>query len=232
MKKYIDILNDYGKVPPVCDTFEEILDKVNSMSIPKTEDPKKNAIIVLGYSGNGKTTTIRKFLELHPEYLVVSIDSICRRFVDIYKRYPLLDELQSIFGATIEMYSNANLIFDGNFLNLFNRMALSDYLHSLGYNVNMIDLTPNLDETLPSRIMDETEKSIKRHGSGIPTTEEYAYYYKDASERITDFYMEERKRAFMDEQEEHETLHMGADKVIGMHDDLELAHQIGSEERK
>lgn len=226
MKKYIDYLMEYSNIPSTCDTFKQIIDKVNEKSISRIDNPTNNAVLVLGYSGNGKTTIINEFLNIHPEYIKISIDVLCKFFISSYKRFPSLMELQSLFGQLLEEYKGQNIILDGNFLNLFNRMALCDYLHANGYNVNMIDLTPNIDEVMPNRIMDETDRLINANGIKQPSVDECAFYYGQASKKISDFYMEERRRAFMDDQEKHNTIHMGADKVFGMKDNLEDVNNI------
>ena len=127
-------------------------------------------------------------------------------------KYPNIYELQSLFGKKLEksVINKENIILDGNFLNILNRMALSDYLHSNDYNINSLNLTPMISKTLPLRIEDETTKILNKNFQGNRLFYDYANML--ATKNIMSFYSLERKRASMIEQEIYKSLNFGIDK--------------------
>lgn len=211
--KYMDYLQKYQDLGQRdWKDFKEILDEIDKVKLERVENPTLNAVVVLGYSGNGKTTTIKTFVLNHPEYKIISIDEICKMFINQSNKYPNIYELQSLFGKELEksVINKQNIILDGNFLNILNRMALSDYLHSNGYNINSLNLTPMISITLPLRIEDETTKILNKNFQGNRLFYNYANML--ATKNIMSFYSLERKRASMIEQEIYKSLNFGIDK--------------------
>lgn len=211
--KYMDYLQKYQDLGQRdWKDFKEILDEIDKVKLERVDNPTLNAVVVLGYSGNGKTTAINKFVLDYPEYKIISIDEICKSFINQNKKYPDIYELQSLFGKELEKsaLNKENIILDGNFLNILNRMALSDYLHSNGYNINSLNLTPMISRTLPLRIEEETTKIINKNFQGNRLFYDYANML--ATKNIMSFYSIERKRASMIEQEIYNSLNFGIDK--------------------
>lgn len=211
--KYMDYLQKYQDLGQRdWKDFKEILDEIDKVKLERVENPTLNAVVVLGYSGNGKTTAIKTFVLNHPEYKIISIDEICKMFINQSNKYPNIYELQSLFGKELEksVINKQNIILDGNFLNILNRMALSDYLHSNGYNINSLNLTPMISITLPLRIEDETTKILNKNFQGNRLFYNYANML--ATKNIMSFYSLERKRASMIEQEIYKSLNFGIDK--------------------
>lgn len=211
--KYMDYLQKYQDLGQRdWKDFKEILDEIDKVKLERVENPTLNAVVVLGYSGNGKTTAIKTFVLNHPEYKIISIDEICKMFINQSNKYPNIYELQSLFGKELEksVINKQNIILDGNFLNILNRMALSDYLHSNGYNINSLNLTPMISITLPLRIEDETTKLLNKNFQGNRLFYNYANML--ATKNIMSFYSLERKRASMIEQEIYKSLNFGIDK--------------------
>lgn len=211
--KYMDYLQKYQDLGQRdWKDFKEILDEIDKVKLERVDNPALNAVVVLGYSGNGKTTAINKFVLYHPEYKIISIDEICKSYINQNKKYPDIYELQSLFGKELEKsaINKENIILDGNFLNILNRMALSDYLHSNGYNINSLNLTPMISITLPLRIEEETKKILNENFQGNRLFYDYANML--ATKNIMSFYSIERKRASMIEQEIYNSLNFGIDK--------------------
>ena len=211
--KYMDYLQKYQDLGQRdWKDFKEILDEIDKVKLERVENPTLNAVVVLGYSGNGKTTAIKNFILNHPEYEIISIDEICKSFINQNNKYPNIYELQSLFGKELEksVINKENIILDGNFLNILNRMALSDYLHSNDYNINSLNLTPMISKTLPLRIEDETTKILNKNFQGNRLFYDYANML--ATKNIMSFYSLERKRASMIEQEIYKSLNFGIDK--------------------
>ena len=211
--KYMDYLQKYQDLGQRdWKDFKEILDEIDKVKLERVENPTLNAVVVLGYSGNGKTTTIKNFVLNNPEYKIISIDEICKSFINQNNKYPNIYELQSLFGNELEksVINKENIILDGNFLNILNRMALSDYLHSNDYNINSLNLTPMISKTLPLRIEDETTKILNKNFQGNRLFYDYANML--ATKNIMSFYSLERKRASMIEQEIYKSLNFGIDK--------------------
>lgn len=211
--KYMDYLQKYQDLGQRdWKDFKEILDEIDKVKLERVENPTLNAVVVLGYSGNGKTTAIKNFVLNHPEYKIISIDEICKSFINQNNKYPNIYELQSLFGKELEksVINKENIILDGNFLNILNRMALSDYLHGNDYNINSLNLTPMISKTLPLRIEDETTKILNKNFQGNRLFYNYANML--ATKNIMSFYSLERKRASMIEQEIYKSLNFGIDK--------------------
>ena len=211
--KYMDYLQKYQDLGQRdWKDFKEILDEIDKVKLERVENPTLNAVVVLGYSGNGKTTAIKNFVLNNPEYKIISIDEIYKSFIKQNNKYPNIYELQSLFGKKLEksVINKENIILDGNFLNILNRMALSDYLHSNDYNINRLNLTPMIRKTLPLRIEDETTKILNKNFQGNRLFYDYANML--ATKNIMSFYSLERKRASMIEQEIYKSLNFGIDK--------------------
>ncbi len=230
--KYMDYLQKYQDLGQRdWKDFKEILDEIDKVKLGRVDNPTLNAVVVLGYSGNGKTTAINKFVLDHPEYKIISIDEICKNFINQNKKYPDIYELQSLFGKELEKsaINKENIILDGNFLNILNRMALSDYLHSNGYNINSLNLTPMISRTLPLRIEEETAKILNKNFQGNRLFYDYAYML--ATKNIMSFYSIERKRASMIEQEIYKSLNFGIDKEFYL-DNIKDLNEIPKELKK
>ena len=121
-------------------TFLDLIEEVRKRMVTVGEKTK-HAILILGFSGNGKTTYIKKYKEEHPEYRIVSMDKVA---TEIYKKKlpNTSDNIISSFGDVLEDANNKgnHIIIDGNFLNLLTRAALIDTLNSMGYQIDIIDL--------------------------------------------------------------------------------------------
>ena len=137
-------------------SFEDAVDEVKSSLTYKTDYSGEEAIVVLGYSGNGKTTWINNFRRNNPGYEVISFDEIVKKLTLRYGDNLNGDLLNAAVGEEIEKLcrEHANIIFDGRYINLFTRCALTQTLHSYGYFVSMVDLTDLIDVTLIQRIYD------------------------------------------------------------------------------
>ena len=81
--KYMDYLQKYQDLGQRdWKDFKEILDEIDKVKLERAENPTLNAVVVLGYSGNGKTTAIKNFVLNNPEYKIISIDEICKSFIN------------------------------------------------------------------------------------------------------------------------------------------------------
>lgn len=185
--------------------YDEFLDAIREVMIDNNEKDK-HAIVILGYSGNGKTTLISEYVKCHPEYKIVSMDSVARKV----KSGSFFDIVKS-FGEELEAcYRNSdNVIIDGNFLNILTRSSLLDTLKIYSYQVDLVDLTKHINETIGNRIKDV---ACKRLG----LTEEEYYQKKDDSsvilikEEIYNFFENEKKRNSFDIQNDYCVVTLGA----------------------
>ena len=222
-KKYSEIanrgFNDYGL----------LIDAVKSSIIERKNDPSSNAIIVMGFSGNGKSTWINNFLKENQDYVVISMDTIQKRLLEQNIKDP--SAVVRDFGNAIEESASygKNIIFDGNFLNLLTRMSLADTLKLFNYNVNVVNITDNIMDILPIRIMDEASKVIneKIDQSNINK------YINDSRfiqvyNTVCNFYFNERKRSAFDEQIKHGVLNLGIDKLLDRSSSYDEVKSISS----
>lgn len=209
-KKYEEITKkDYESLLEIV----EIIDKVKE---PTIENPKSNAIIILGFSGNGKTTYINNFIKQNKDYQIASMDELGKKLIIKYNKIPGREIVEE-FGKVIEKLTNEgkNIIIDGFFLNLFTRMALIDTLHEKGYNVTVVDLTKSINKTLEYRIIDETARllNIKPSQNNLFQII-FSKEYKKVRESVLSYYEDEKKRSFIDLQNELNLLEYGADKYL------------------
>ena len=197
------------------DDYQLIIDAVRLAMVERQGTPTANAIILLGFSGNGKSTWIRNFLRLNPDYEVISMDTIQGEFFmqKIYEPGPVIRKM----GEAIEEAARhgKNIIFDGNFLNLLTRSALADTLKSFGYNVNAVNITDNIEETLPKRMMDEASRlmNVKIDYSNVKRYLNNPTFLK-ISDKIYKYYLLERQKSAFDEQIEYGVLDLGIDKLF------------------
>lgn len=209
-KKYLELTKkDYSD-------YLEVADAVKKVMEPYPEKPSKKAIVILGYSGNGKSTWINEFCNKNKNYLVVSMDTTVKELRN--KKEPFSQgDIINEFGNSLERASleGKNIVVDGNFLNLLTRSALTDTLKLLDYNINLVDLTPNIDFVLQRRIWDEAGRML-----GIPINEDnYKQYssqplYKTMEKRVLDFYQNEKERSNFDMQVSNNLLGLGVNSVF------------------
>ena len=137
-------------------SYMELVEEVKKVMVNYPENIKANAIVLFGFSGNGKSTWISNFIKEYPNYTVVSMDAAGKRIRDRYGRDDTSPEIVEEFGNELESVcrNDNNVIIDGNFLNLLTRSALADTLKTFGYQVNVVDITDNSLSILKIRIMD------------------------------------------------------------------------------
>ena len=204
-----------------------LIDAVRSSMVERKKTPIANAIIVMGFSGNGKSTWISKFLKENPDYVVISMDSIQRKLFEQNITDPRAVVRE--FGNAIEdaVSSGKNIIFDGNFLNLLTRMSLVDTLKSFDYNVNVVNITDNIMNVLPIRIMDEASRIMKVR-IDLSNIKKYIDnpQFIQISNMIYNFYLRERKSSAFDEQIEYGVLGLGIDKLFDSNSSYEEIRTI------
>lgn len=198
-------------------SFDEAVEEVKSELKYKSDFSGEEAIVVLGYSGNGKTTWINKFRRDNPGYEVVSFDTIVKNLTLRYGDKLDGDILNEAIGEEIERLCDAhsNIIFDGRYLNLFTRCALTQTLHSYGYFVSMVDLTDIIDVTLQHRIYDycgaDLGVKIDEHNINKYSNDpRFVQRYND----IMAFYNWEKQNSLFDLQKALGVVFLDADFVI------------------
>lgn len=226
IERFFEILNRYNTIGQDCEDMFDVVEKIKKVKIKKQDNVSKNAVIILGYSGNGKTTYAWKFLDENPDYSGISYDDISRYLYKHTGKKVTIDQLYSALASIImDCYKNGkDMLFDGNFLNICNRMALCDFLHELGYNVNLVDITSQFDEVIVHRVDDEARAFFKRRFS--PS---YSKCYDMARKRVFDYYEYEKTKAFFPEQVELSAQYLGADYVFDFDDDLRKVGKIPAE---
>lgn len=212
-------------------SFSDVLNDVNENMEPFPEETKANAVIVLGYSGNGKTTYISNFMRENGNYAVVSMDEVVEELAEQYDHFEDGDIIE-YFGRMINAYSllGKNIIIDGNFLNLFTRTALTDTLRTFKYNINAVDLTPNINNVLPFRIRDEVSKEL---GVKVTPENEKEYIdnpiYKSVYKKIMDYHENEKKNSFFELQVENNALLVGLNNLYSYETNMK---EIGNNNKK
>lgn len=186
------------------ESFADVMEGVTDIVIPKVDSEEdKKAMVMFGFSGNGKTTWINNFCLENPEYVVLSMDSVVRELSDRLGRQVDGMEITKAFSEKLDEVcsSNKNVVVDGNFLNLLTRMALVDSLHAYGFGVSLVDITPIFETTIKSRIMSEASRVI-----GEEVNEENIskyrddFRYKNMERRVMEYHNMERLRSSFKEQ--------------------------------
>ena len=186
------------------ESLADVMEGVTDIVIPKVDSEEdKKAMVMFGFSGNGKTTWINNFCLENPEYVVLSMDSVVRELSDRLGRQVDGMEITKAFSEKLDEVcsSNKNVVVDGNFLNLLTRMALVDSLHAYGFCVSLVDITPIFETTIKSRIMSEASRVI-----GEEVNEENIskyrddFRYKNMERRVMEYHNMERLRSSFKEQ--------------------------------
>ena len=211
--KYMNYVNNYDG-----DSYIDLVVGLDDLLVQRVgNDEEKHAVVMHGFSGNGKTTWIKKFCSEHPEYIVLSMDTVVRKKQNELGRRIEGMEITEAFSEAFDeaCASSKKIIVDGNFLNLFTRMSLVDSFHTNGYSVSLIDITPIFDTTIKSRIMDEASKVF-----GVRITPENVGRvlghpaYKQVEAHVRGFHEQERARANYDEQKLVIGTSIGVEEVI------------------
>lgn len=211
--KYRDYVSNFDG-----DSYIDLVEDVQRLVVPKVgDDDEKHAIVMHGFSGNGKSTWIKNFCLEHPEYIVLSMDTVVRkRQEELGIRIEGMEITEAFSKAFDEACSSSKkIIVDGNFLNLLTRMALVDSFHMNGYSVSLVDITPIFDITIERRIMDEASRVF-----GVRITDENVGLvknhptYKQVEAHVRSFHEQERASANYDEQRLVLGTSIGVEEVV------------------
>lgn len=186
------------------ESLADVMDEVSDIVILKVDSEEdKKALVMFGFSGNGKTTWINNWCLENPEYVVLSMDSVVRELSDKLGRQVDGMEITKAFSDKLDEVcsNNKNVIVDGNFLNLLTRMALVDSLHNYGFGVSLVDITPIFDVTIKSRIMSEASRVIGEEVNE-DNVSKYRddFRYKNMEQRVMQYHNVERLRSSFKEQ--------------------------------
>lgn len=218
--KYFKRFSEYGGKEYA--SFEDFFQDVSSSLDTFPSDSKNGeAIIVLGYSGNGKTTWIDRYIRENPSFEMVSMDTVTRKIIDREGDHYNPEHLLEDFGNLLEekCSSGKNIVIDGRFLHLLTRLSLTQTLHSYHYSVGVVDLTDNIQNTLIHRIMDccgeDMGVTITRSNiSQYANDPRFQRRYQD----IMQFYAFEKKSTFYDEQKDFGIQYLDCDFIVDMDD--------------
>lgn len=211
--KYRDYVSNFDG-----DSYIDLVEDVQRLVVPKVgDDDEKHAIVMHGFSGNGKSTWIKNFCLEHPEYVVLSMDTVVRkRQEELGRRIEGMEITEAFSKAFDEACSSSKkIIVDGNFLNLLTRMALVDSFHMNGYSVSLVDITPIFDITIERRIMDEASRVF-----GVRITDENVGLvrnhptYKQVEAHVRSFHEQERASANYNEQRLVLGTSIGVEEVV------------------
>ena len=186
------------------ESLADVMEEVSDIVIPKVDSEEdKKALVMFGFSGNGKTTWINNWCLENPEYVVLSMDSVVRELSDKLGRQVDGMEITMAFSEKLDEVcsNNKNVVVDGNFLNLLTRMALVDSLHAYGFGVSLVDITPIFDVTIKSRIMSEASRVIGEEVNE-DNVSKYRddFRYKNMEQRVMQYHNVERLRSSFKEQ--------------------------------
>lgn len=211
--KYRDYVTNFDG-----DSYIDLVEDIQKLIVPKVgDDLEKHAIVMHGFSGNGKTTWIKNFCLEHPEYTVLSMDTVVRKKQEELGRRIEGMEITEAFSKAFDDACSLSkkIIVDGNFLNLLTRMSLVDSFHMNGYSVSLVDITPIFDITIERRIMDEASRVF-----GVRITDENVSLvrshptYKQVEAHVRSFHEQERASANYDEQRLVLGTSIGVEEVI------------------
>lgn len=201
-------------------SINDFFNKVKETVEQQNEAIKNNgtigkATIVLGYSGNGKTTYINR--NKGENSYVISMDQVVNELYDEKgenKAAPL--EIIKRFGEKLEEAASTkkkDIYIDGLWLNLLTRMSLIQTLKHLGYDVTLVSLLDKdlVSTCLKNRIADET-----KHLS------EDSDEYKRKKDFIINFHNDEEKRNFVNEQLKNNMFKLGINHYIDFENSIEL----------
>lgn len=200
------------------ESLADVMEEVSDIVIPKVDsEEEKKALVMFGFSGNGKTTWINNWCLENPEYVVLSMDSVVRELSDKLGRQVDGMEITKAFSEKLDEVcsNNKNVVVDGNFLNLLTRMALVDSLHNYGFGVSLVDITPIFDVTIKSRIMSEASRVIGEEVNE-DNVSKYRddFRYKNMEQRVMQYHNMERLRASYNEQMVLGATSFGVEDVI------------------
>ena len=209
--------------------YLELIELVQSVIASDSENVKANAVVVFGFSGNGKSTWAKDFIKRNPDYTLVSMNSTINRLYDEYDRPVSEEEIINGFGDDLEEVcsTHKNIVIDGNFLNLLTRSALCDTLKSYDYQINVVDITDNINETLQHRVLDIASFRL---GKKIDKSNIDEYIcnprFNEIKDLIVTSYYDERKSNNVDEQLLYDVVGLGVNKVFTKDDDYDEIARI------
>lgn len=210
-RKYANLIKEYDG------DYAGLIEEVEKVLVPKQESDDRKAVVMFGFSGNGKSTWIREFCKDRDDFRVLSMDEVGKGLSESLGRPISGWELTGAFSNKLDEMagSGVNLVIDGNFLNLLTRSALTDALHTYGYEVSLMDLTPIFGVTIQSRIRDEASKTL-----GVEVTEDNVWRYENhpmylkMKKRVMDYHQLERERSAFDEQMLLGATSIGVERVM------------------
>ena len=198
------------------DFFNKVKETVKQQNETiKNKDIIGKATIVVGYSGNGKTTYINRNKDENS--YVISMDQVTKELYqekNESKATPL--EIIKRFGEKLEEASRTKkkkIYIDGLWLNLLTRMSLIQTLKSLGYDITLVSLLDKdfVSSCLKNRIIDETKDLSK-------DSEEY----ERKKDFIINFHNDEEKRNAVNEQIQNDMFRLGTNHYIDFENSIEL----------
>ena len=155
------------------DSFQKLFEMVyldypcRGITIKDPDFKNMSAVIVIGYSGSGKTTFINEFCKKNRFFESISMDDTYKEVLKSKSRTSDM-EVITVFGKKLECSANSrsNIIIDGLWLNVFTRMALLKTLKELGYTTYIVDIADDniMYERLKLRADDLTVAAlVKRY---------------------------------------------------------------------
>lgn len=210
--KYANLVREYDG------DYAGLIEEVEKVLIPKQDSgDDRKAVVVFGFSGNGKSTWIREFCKKREDFSVLSMDEVVRKLSDSLGRTVFGWEITRAFSDKLDEMAGCgvNLVVDGNFLNLLTRSALTDSLHTYGYDVSLMDLTPIFGVTIQSRIRDEASRvlGVEVREDNIWRYENHPMYLK-MKKQVMDYHQLERERSAFDEQMLLGATSIGVERVM------------------
>lgn len=211
--KYVRLLESF----PGGD-YDDFSKYMSEHAVPLINDgTEKKAMVLFGFSGNGKSTWIKNFQKDNGDYLILSMDYVVKSATEVKGSALSSEEIIRYFSNALDyvVSRGCNVIIDGNFLNFVTRMILVDSLHTHGYDVSLVDITPIFDVTLERRIMDVASRLI-----GSPVTVENVDSYRTdprylaAKQNVMEYHEKERHNACYDEQILLGLTSFGVERVI------------------
>lgn len=235
MNNYIKNYEKYKKIAmQQIEDIEVIQKLLDENSVEREFNNNRNAIILLGFSGNGKTKYRNDILSIarkkNLEYKVLSIDDIILTIRNVTGKKETVENVLNAINYIIDraVESDQNIICDGNYLSILTRQALIDTLHEYGYTVTMVDLTDNINKTIYNRIKDATEKRLFEYsilGKEVNKKEIFDSLYRE----IINFYKKEKEISNIDEQKLYKLHNYKVDKYLTYEDNLEDALNLETE---
>lgn len=202
---------DFESVDQMLETVTKHFEERNHQ-LKQPDSTAPVAHIVLGFSGNGKTTFIREHVQNGDH--IISMDRVTREALKRNTKGEIdWNYVLELFGSLLENSAKkrVDIWLDGLWLNISTRFTLITTLHEYGYQVYLYNLLSEgyVAKCQRARIIDEC---IRIYGENY-TQEEFLKVQK----HIKEYLENERKTRCVEEQKAGGYFNLLVERIIDIH---------------